>query len=68
MKDKDLIELGFNKLVGLGKIVSFWTNRWYQGCALFISYPLLYSIADKPGLTITDAYADGHLHMYLKDN
>jgi hypothetical protein len=67
MKDKDLIELGFNKLAGSGKTVSFWTDKWYKGCALFISYPLLYSIVDKPGLTIADAYADGQLHIPLTD-
>jgi hypothetical protein len=66
LKDKDLVELGFNKLVGSGTIVSFWTDRWYQECVLFVSYPLLYSIADKPNITVADAYADGHLHLLFK--
>jgi hypothetical protein len=34
LKDKNLIELGFNKNVGSSTSVLFWTDRWFDGCAL----------------------------------
>jgi hypothetical protein len=63
LRDKDLIELGFNKILVSDNNIFFWTDRWFEGCALFSSYPLLYSIIVKPNITIADAYSNGILTL-----
>jgi hypothetical protein len=66
LHDKDLIELGFDKIVRSGKSVLFWKDRWFEGCALFCTYHLLYSIAIKTDITVAEAYTSIFLLMEFK--
>jgi hypothetical protein len=59
LHDKDLIELHFDKTVRSDKSVLFWKDRWFEGCALFCTYSLLYSIAMKTDITVAEAYTSG---------
>jgi hypothetical protein len=56
LKNKDLVDLGFNKIMGSGITVSFWNDKWFNECALYCSYPLLYSIAIHPYISVANAY------------
>jgi hypothetical protein len=56
LKNKDLIDLGFNKIVGSGSTISFWHDGWFNECALYCFYPLLYSIVVHPKKSAANAY------------
>jgi hypothetical protein len=56
LKEKDLVDLGFNKVLGSGNTVSFWNDRWFNECALYCFYLLLYSITVHPDITVANAY------------
>jgi hypothetical protein len=38
-----------------------WKDRWFEGCALFCTYPLLYSIAIKIDIIVVEAYTSDFL-------
>jgi hypothetical protein len=46
--------------------VLFWSDRWFQGCALFCYYHLLYSIAIKSNITMAGAYDKGNLYLQFR--
>jgi hypothetical protein len=61
-----LIELGFDKTIRSDKSVLFWKDRWFESCALFCTYPLVYSIAIKTDITIVEAYTSDFLQIEFK--
>jgi hypothetical protein len=56
LHDNDLFDLGFNKNFGFSAAISFWDDKWFNQCALYCSYSLLYSITIYPNITVANAY------------
>jgi hypothetical protein len=51
-KIRDLINLGFNKVIGYVTTILFWIDRWNEDCALYCDYSRLFSIATQFNITV----------------
>jgi hypothetical protein len=53
--------MGYRWKVGVGSKISFWEDNWFVTCSLAIQYWEIFSIVNKHGCTIREAWDDTNL-------
>lgn len=56
------MDVGTSKILGNGKIIKFWTDRWLEDCSLSAVYPQLFALAVNEDSLICDVIIQMDIH------